>query len=144
MDIEKNNFTGNFSLIYGFISFILREFLFIYLKLILISITIFIGQDLNSKSLIILLFLTANAFLRKIDQPFLTRKLNSLDFNAALSLLLIFYSVFLSSSFDDENLRIFVIIFIIFINFQFLLTGLRMVLLVTIYKIKSKKIRSFG
>ena len=107
-----------------------------YLKLLLIAISIFIGQDIHAKSLTIILFLMINVLIRKLEKPFLTNSLNSLDFNGACSLLIIFYSIYLSDNFDDENFSIFLLVLVISVIIQFLLKGIKMFLLVTLLKMK--------
>ena len=102
-----------------------RVVLFNYLKLFLILIIVFIGTDVQSKSMVVLLFLIINTLLRYIDKPFFTNHLNEIDLNASISLLLIYYGLILANSFDSYILDISVLIFLMVINFQFLFSGLK-------------------
>lgn len=107
------------------------------MKLILIVIAVFIGTDVIAKSSMVILFLVINVTLRVLDPPFLTNRLNRLDLNSSISLLIIYYSLFLASTFDDDALNIFVLLVIILTNFQFMIGVCRTLLLYTLFKISS-------
>ena len=115
------------------------------MKLILVATSLFIGEDLPSKTLAVLLFLYASLLIRKKDPPFLTRKLNNFDLNSAYSLMIIYYSLMLTTFFDDNALSVFVLIILIITNLQFFAFGIRALLLFAIYRLlqnaKINKIR---
>lgn len=108
--------------------------MFIYLKLILVSIVVFVDGDIITKSAIILIFLYMNLKVRKYDPPYLTKRMNDLDLNGAISLLVIFYSLFVATIFDDEIIHILVLIIVLLTNFQFIFMASRRIILFVLYK----------
>lgn len=127
------------------LSFFKRELLFIYFKLILITIIIFISDDVTIKSMIILLFLFFNLKFRQWDPPYFTKSMNILDLNGAVSLLVIFYSLCLASLVNNDYIHIIVMIIIILTNFQFIFMSCRKIVLYMLYThTKNSRMRYFS
>ena len=104
----------------------LREIISTYLKLTLVLIIVFIGTDVGSKSIVILLFLYLNYLLRSFDKPYFTKQLNEYDLNASISLMIIYYVIILANSFDSLTLDMVSLIILLIVNFQFVLSGLKL------------------
>ena len=88
--------------------------------------------------MVILLFLFMNFWLRKIDQPFFTNHLNKFDLNSSISLIMIYYGLILANSFENLLLNIFILIFLMLINLQFIYLGIKMLLFYAAYGLFKK------
>ena len=86
-----------------------------------------------------MLFLLLNVILRKIDPPYLTATLNTLDYNAALSLYIIFSSLYFGTVFENVVFGFIVLIVMGITNFQFLIIIFQIIMRLTIYQICERK-----
>ena len=115
------------------------EFIFFFKKLIIIYLVIYYNSDVLKKSLILLMFFMVCLLIQTECHPFMTKNLNTLQFNESITIVFILASATLSSLATNDIIKIFCSLAILILNCQFVFFSLKEIL---IYKINSiKKIK---
>lgn len=97
-----------------------REFVIMYRKILFISVNFFRGMEIFTKAAILLLFSATSVILTAFHQPFAMNKLNQLELYSNLAVCISIYAGALYvQDRVNETIKIFLFLFILFVNLIF-------------------------